>query len=223
MKNHRIGITLFGVLVLATSTIAIVAQDPRPEPCPEVTVIGPPAELKRNDIGDYSVIVDLKGIYRDITLEWSAIGGEVLEGQGTNSAKIKRSSNEFFVNVRIRGLRPRCEQVYRDVKPDLTPPEAIMLDRIVGPITSHDEEKIKRFVEATKAERARVFWIIIAFNKNESLGGVSERRRLLLDSFEKNGRIGHDVRVTFVDVEADEDLIEFWETTPNARPPLLDK
>lgn len=225
MKNHRIVLILFAVLALATFTTAIVAQDTKPEPCPEVTVIGPPAELKENDIGDYSAIVDLKGIDQEILLEWNVIGGKVIEGQGTTNVKIKRTGDDFFVSVRMRGRRPRCEQVhrYRHVKSDLTPHEAMIVDRIIGPVTNNDEAKIKRFVQETRAERNLVFWVILGFKKNSLAADTLERRRILLASFDRNGRVGHDVRVTFVDVEAEEDFIEFWKTTPNARPPILDK
>lgn len=113
---------------------------------------------------------------------------------------------------------------FRAFESALTPPEAIMLDRIVGKVLADiDEEKIKRFVETTRTDRTHVFWVILGFKKTGGAAEVSERRRFLLDSFEKNGRIGHDVRVTFVDVEADEDFIEFWKTTANARPHILDK
>lgn len=113
MKKRRMLLIFFTVLAIASAATGVLAQDTKPEPCSEATLVGPPAELKVNEIGDYSVIVDLKGIYQEVLFEWSTTGGNILEGQRMSNAKIKRTSDEFSVSVRIRGRRPRCEHVHR--------------------------------------------------------------------------------------------------------------
>jgi hypothetical protein len=225
MTNHRILIALLGLLALTTFSRGIVAQDSKPEPCPELTLVAPPTPLKEKEIGDYSVIVDLKRVQQEISLQWSVIGGEILEGGGTQHVKIRRAAKDFFVSVRLRGARLRCEQLYRfpDIRSDGGPPEAILLDEITGSISDHDNEKIKRFLRAANAERDHVYWLVLGSTKDSKEADVSGRRETLLELFKSNGGLGEDVRLVFVDVQANENFIQFWKTTPNAKPPAVDR
>jgi len=209
-------------LVFVSFDQILKAQDTKPEPCPEVTINGPPSEPNINEVGNYSVVVDTKGVYRETSYVWSAIDGEIVGGQGTTNADIKRTSEDFLVSIRVNGFRPRCERDFQEKRPDLTPPEAFLLNRVVGPISDGDEDKIKSFVDETRTNTKQVFWVVIGCQKKD-FDRVETRRQSLLDLFDKFGRIGHDARLTFVSIEAEEDFIEFWRTTANTQPPALAK
>ena len=224
MKNHEF-VRLVWVLLLAFGLLNQIsnAQDTKPEPCPDATIVGPAADLKENESGEYSLIVDSKGFVREMSFVWEPVGGEVVDGQGAVKAKIKRTGEDFLVSVHIKGLRPRCESEFSEKRPDFTPPEAILLSRIDGNINEGDEDKAKNFVGETRIDRKHVFWVIIASRKKDGVENLAGRRQALLDLFDKYGRFGEDARITFVNLEADEEFIELWKTTANTRPSILDK
>jgi hypothetical protein len=208
-------------LVFVSFDQILKGQDTKPEPCPAVTINGPPSEPKINEVENYSALVDKKGVYRETSYVWSAIGGEIVRGQGTTNASVKRTDEDFLVSIRVNGFRPRCERDFQEKRLDFTPPEAFLLNRIVGPISEGDEDKIKSFVDNTRTNTKQVFWVIGCQKKD--VDRVETRRQSLLDLFDKFGRIGHDARLTFVSIEAEEDFIEFWRTTANSQPPALAK
>ena len=209
-------------LVFVSFDQILKGQDTKPEPCPAVTINGPPSEPKINEVENYSALVDTKGVYRETSYVWSAIGGEIVRGQGTTNASVKRTDEDFLVSIRVNGFRPRFERDFQEKRLDFTPPEAFLLNRIVGPISEGDEDKIKSFVDNTRTNTKQVFWVIIGCQKKD-VDRVETRRQSLLDLFDKFGRIGHDARLTFVSIEAEEDFIEFWRTTANSQPPALAK
>lgn len=206
--------------LLATVLLAFNAlgQDTKPEPCPEVTILGPAQNLEIDQSARYSAIVDLRGFNRRISYKWSAAGGEIVGGDEATEINVKKKDKDLLVQVKVNGFRPRCQNVFTLSERKTIPPEVILLDSFYGPFSEFSEQRIEKIAKEMLDHKDQILWVRLGFDKNTE----DIQRRILVgkvaEAF-KQQRFMHDGKVVFAHVESDHNFIEFWRSTPNAEPP----
>ena len=214
MKRVLLLVSLPVILVGMT-----VAQDTKPEPCPDLTVFGPSSNLEINRTGKYSALIDMKGVYRELSYKWSVVGGEIISGQGTTDVEVKKTDKVLHVQINVDGFRPRCNNVASYAEQITVVPDIAKLDLITDPIPDIAQDRLMNIVTEMRAHPGQILWIYLGYNskvgKNPARGSRAEE---IMNALRKE-RFGHDERVIFVDIESDHEFVEFWRSTSNTRPP----
>ena len=144
------------VLTILTMMLAAAAlchaQNTKPEPCPDVTLMPAPNLLQPGEEGLFSAVLDTKGLPLPSNYEWSALGGEIIAGQGETEVTVRRGEGEVLtVMLKVEGFRPRCENRFSVSQfPQDWKTEPQLIAEFVGDLSESDERIREAFAEEFK-------------------------------------------------------------------------
>jgi len=193
-------IIFISIITLAGS---VFAQTNTGRDCPKFGITGPSAVVKPGDIATFTTSVDPAPNLK-LQYQWSISAGEITSGQGTPAITVKQPPTGVTVTVQIRGLPEGCADMASETQnPDLNlQPE--LLERFAGPIRAKDKARYNEIYDRLAADpnaRGVIFFAgtvpQITANKKMTMSFVT---RLFKDA----------PRVTFIDVDSQNEMTEVW-------------
>jgi hypothetical protein len=177
--------------------------------------------IRRNDTF-YSNIdgIDLQ----NIIYNWTVSTGEIIEGQGTNSIRVKlpvRLDGGLTATVKVQGLPQNCPNAFSENVSGDSPPEAEKIDEFSGSISKIESSRIDAIVKAIQDDPNAQLYIMVGYKEKTSSQAKNKREKEISNILVKENEIQAD-RITIVRVPADKDLTKIWLVPAGATPPTSD-
>lgn len=101
---------LIGGVFVSASVPLVVGSHPRPRDCPRVSVECDAHLPEAGKIYTVKVRIEGENVNRELSYNWSVSSGEIVEGQGTSSLKIRIIDPDKTVTatVEVNGLDLSC-------------------------------------------------------------------------------------------------------------------
>ena len=183
-------------------TGGVFAQMDRAQDCPKFGITGPSVMVATGDTATYTAHVDSAG--PDLRYQWSISAGEITSGQGTPTITVKQPIVGVAVTVEIIGLPKGCDNMASEASIGDPNREPELLDRFSGPIRAKDKARFDKIHDTQMADRnART--VIFC-------GGTVRQitaNKKMITSF-NTWLYSDPPRVTFVDVDSQNEMTEVW-------------
>ena len=154
---------------------------------------------------------------------WSINAGKILEGQGTNTLKVKQP--EFYTltaTVAVKGFPKDCPNIASETSIGDPTPAAEKIDELSLPLSRTGNFKNDKLIKAIQADPSAQLYIIIGFKEKNLSETQIEKERNFLNALAIENEIPYD-RITAVRIVNSKELAEFWIVPADATPPDLSK
>jgi hypothetical protein len=204
----------FAPLLLSFLFAAITISAQVNPQCPTVSVSGPMGMINPSELIPYTATV--KPTESKLTYKWTAHGGTIAEGQAEPTIKVRleHGASNLTVTVEIGGLSEECPNRASETVSDLTgnQPIATKLDTFSLPLGSIDDDRFKSIAVELNRDPTSQLYVLVPSNRS-ALKPLIE----LLDRYTHSEV--NPMRVTFVEMNGTNNIVEVWLVPPGAKPP----
>ena len=196
-------IILVSILALAGYSFAQADENPG---CPNLSILGPSVPPKLGETGTFTLHPE--GAGKDLKLDyaWAISSGEITSGQGTSILTVRYSDrNPVTATVQVKGLPDGCpnswsENTGCDLGSD--PPE--LLGSFPGPLTAKEKARLITIYERLEADPNARGVIFLAGTVRQIKANKQMIMKFVIKFYKDPAR------VTFVDLDAENEMTEFW-------------
>ena len=203
----------FIALFLFSASLFAAAADAQ---CPEMDLMGPALSVSVGEKLKFTLRVSNVGNYPDLKYVWRATGGEIVLGQGTPSIEIRRDEfTTLTAYVEIVGLPEGCPN---------TASESVHIERPPSPTKVGKWKRGDIFARLQQFQADMAInpgdqgYIFIIRSDRSTPDSLNELRSAVLN-FAPKDKNGDSPRVTFVEAEGPEELVEIWHVPPGSNNP----
>jgi hypothetical protein len=185
------------------------------EDCPKIILVGPAGIVPLGELMTYSVNVGGARGERELEFEWSSSAGTIHSGQGTSSIQIVRPKGTLTVTVKISGLPPQnCPDTFSESSSwdGLPVPAKVGVWKAGQPFAP-----LQQFSADMAANVDNQGYVFITRAPNSTEDSLSELRKTALSYGPQDSS-----RVTIVESQGPEELIEIWRVPPGANNPICE-
>ena len=202
----------FIALLLFSVSLFVTAAEAQ---CPEISLIGPAALISQGEKLKFTLTVS--PVEKELPLKyvWRVTGGKIVTGQGTTSIEVTREELSLTVTVEVLGLPHGCPHTFSERGWFEPPPAAIKVG--VWKYGS-DLSPLQRFVIGMAAAAGDQGYIFIVKGPAATPESLNRLRQTVIDHSPKDGAL-YSPRITLVDAEGPEELVELWRVPPGASNP----
>jgi hypothetical protein len=200
------------LLSFLCAAISISAQvNPQ---CPNVSVTGPMGMINPSELIPYSATV--KPTESILTYKWTAIGGTIADGQGKSTIKVRvdDGASTLTVTVEIGGLSDECPNRASETVSDLTGnrPTPSKLDTFSLPLGSISDDRFKSIAALLNKDPTSQLYVLVPTNRAAWKPLIERLDRYTHSEF-------NPMRITFVEMNGTNNIVEVWLVPPGANPP----
>jgi hypothetical protein len=202
------------VSILALSGYSFGQADENPG-CPNLSIIGPSVPPKLGETGAFTL--RLEGAGKDLKLDyaWAISSGEITSGQGTSILTVRfNERNPVTATVQVKGLPDGCPNTWSentgcDLGSD--PPE--LLGSFPGPLMAKEKARLITIYDRFEAVRNARGVIFLAGTVRQIKANKNMIMKFVIKFYKDPAR------VTFVDLDAENEMTEFWLVPSGAEEP----
>jgi hypothetical protein len=206
---NKLLIILMSVLALAGG---VFAQMDRAQGCPKLRIDGPRSIVKTGETATFTTSID-PAPDLELRYQWSISAGQIISGQGTPVINVKQPIVGVTVTVEIMGLPKGCGNMVSEASIGDPNPQPELLRSFSGRIRAREKARYNEIYDRLAAgpnARGVIFFAgtvrQIKANKKMIMSFVT---RLFRDA----------PRVTFIDVESQNEMTEVWFVASGADDP----
>lgn len=206
---------LFSVLFFA---FAVSAQTNQDSSCPTISARGGD-NAKPNEISYFSADVDAKGKDLKLKYRWFVREGEILEGQGTQTIKVRVPDDGLVVTVEVEGFPEGCQSYAFDSTPTfcfLNPPVILFDEFSIQPLRI-DKARLDELVVKLQNNPNDFAYIIEYFKENTSKTIINRKIQKIIDYLVNQKKF--DMFSIMIDLKANKTSTRFWIVPPGADQP----
>lgn len=210
------------ILVFAFCFCAF-AQTSNTAPCPAISVTGPAGISQLNEPITFTASIGAEAKDYNVRYNWTAKGGEIIEGQETLSIKILPDNlgNSLSATLEVIGLPKDCANMFSEVIGCmLNAPSAIKIDEFLQPLAQINKNRITEIARALQNDPTAQLYIIFKHKEKTSPKMISQKERALSDSLVKAGLAADGI--TTVTGFRQADSVEFFLVPAGATPPKVE-
>lgn len=181
--------------------------------CPTISVEGPPGVIRPGELIPFTVTA--KPTESKLSYKWSVSGGTIADGQGTSTIQVKLGPDEFHptATVEIGGLSDECPKLASEsLSGGDGPPLSEKLDTFSLPSGSISDDRFKSIAAALNKDPTSQLYVLVPSNRLAWKPLIERLDRYTHSEFDP-------MRITFVEMNGTNNIVEVWLVPPEANPP----
>lgn len=202
---------------------ASFAQNNQSASCPVLSVSGPNGIPQAGETIPFTANIDRTG-FKNVIYNWTVSKGEIIEGQGTTSIRVKlpvKLDGVLTATVEVQGLPQNCPNKFSETLSRDLPPKAEKIDEFSGSISKIEKPRTDAIVKAIQDDPNAQLYILVGYKEKTSPQTKNKREKEISNVLVKENGIQAD-RITIIRVPADKDLTKIWLVPAGATPPYLE-
>ena len=184
--------------------------------CPNIFLSGPAGVINPGEIGNYNLTFKRLNLWARYTFTWSVKGGELVEGQGTEHARVKFGASTVTVSVTVSGQPKGCPSTFTEGGVPLEAPEPVKIFEL-QPDIELAESEIGLLVSEYKKNPNNQIYILVGHLYGKASPEILRKEAAVRASLVKAG-IPY-AFITFKGVYAEAEMMQFWRVPPGANNP----
>ena len=183
--------------------------------CPEISITGPAGIIKPGENMKFTVEVGPTENHSALKYVWSVSSGAIVSGQGTSTIEAKPTGTSLTASIKIGGLPEDCAS---------TASLAAAWDPAPTPIKvgawkdDSDLTPLQRFAVVMAIEAAHQGYVFIVRGPTSTPESLNSLKETVISFSPKEGAV-YSPRITIVEAEGPEQLVELWRVPPGASNP----
>lgn len=181
--------------------------------CPTISVEEPAGLSRPGESSSFSVTV--KPTESKLTYKWSVSSGVIISGQGTPSIQVRFDEAHEpspTATVEIGGLPEECPKTASESTSIDRPPQPTKLDTFSLSLNSGDDGRLKSIARALSNEPTAQLYVLVPSNRSLWKPLVDRLSELI------HGDLTGP-RITIVEINGTNKIVEVWLIPPGATPP----
>lgn len=214
------------ILVLTFCAAAARAQTNEISPCPTVDVTSPAEIVLSGETATFTGNLSEKARKYNLQYQWTASGGEIIEGQGTLSVKVfqksEKAGDNFTLTLEVIGLPPECSNRASETAfiAPLCPIELEHTDEFSIYTSRINKARLDAFLLRLKNTPSGMGYIIESFAKKTSRNLINQKNQKIFSYLKFRG-FKKD-QIVLLNAFAYENLTQFIFVPAGATPPDCD-
>jgi len=184
--------------------------------CPNIFLSGPAGVVNPGEVGNYNLTFKRLNLWARYTFNWSVKGGELVEGQGTEHARVKRGASTVTVSVTVSGQPKGCPSTFTEDGVYLEAPESVKILELQPDVELAEREIALLVSEHTKNPNNQIY-ILVGHLYGKASPEILKKQAAIRATLTKAG-IPY-AFITFKGVYAEAELMQFWRVPPGASNP----
>lgn len=212
------------VFVIVTNLIFTFAPFAQSS-CPSLSVTGPSGLPKSDEPWFFTANLSKEAENYKVEYIWEAIGGKIIEGQGTSNLKVLADEMcSVEVTVKVKGLPENCLNITGSASASISDCNlsrpSVKMDAVSDDYPRIHKEIFQNIALALNSEPSTKAYIVERFKQGTSQEAVKKKLSTTISFLTKNLRISAD-RVTLQVYFEKDNLTEFWIVPTGATPPEI--
>jgi hypothetical protein len=204
----------FASLLLSFLFAAITISAQVNPQCPSVSISGPMGMVDPSELIPYTA--NVKPTESKLTYKWTAVGGTIANGQGEPTIKVRLElgASNLTVTVEVGGLSDECSNRASETVSDLAGNQSIAtkLGTFSLPFGSISDDRFKSIAAALNKDLTSQLYVLVPTNRSAWTPLMERLDKYTHSDFDPT-------RITFVEVNGTNNIVEVWLVPPGAKPP----
>ncbi len=209
------------ILVLMFCFVSF-AQSNEIVPCPKVEVSSPTLNTAPGETITFIATIDEESEKKSVKYEWSVLGGDILEGQGTSTIKTQQKDvgESLTATVEVKILPDGCAVTDSETAATWCPLSVTEIDEFSITATQIDKARLNNLAKQSKDNPVAQIYIIEQFKNNTSQKSIERKNQMIIDYLKTQG-VDRDW-ITLLNAFDKEHQTRFILVPAGAQPPTCD-
>ncbi len=211
------------VLIWIFCTVSF-AQSDQTDPCPKVDVSSPTLDTSPGSIVIFTATIDKESEKKPINLEWFVDGGEILEGQGTDTIKTQQKPEDagksITATVEAKFLPDGCKVTDSETAATWCPILVRQIDEFSISANQIDKVKLNNLANYFRNNSSEQIYIIEKFENKTSSKTIESKNQKAIDYLKSHGI--ERTSIILLTGTGKENLTQFFLVPSGAERPVCD-
>ena len=213
---------LFISFLVLTSSVAAIAQTDKISSCPKINFTDPAGALKPDEPIPFTASLSEEAEKFNLQYNWTVLGGEIIEGQGTLSVKAlqKNIGGSLTLTLEVNGLPQECKKTASETVFTDPPPQIKVIEEFSITPSQIDRARLDNLLASLKNDPSATAYIIESFAGKITRNTIERKNHKIFDYIKTKG-IDKD-RIILLNADDDRNLTRFYLVPSGTNPPSCD-